>query len=870
MADNHESVNGNDPNKENQENGSAFNSEELLQDIMEEIEHEIEADLKVEDNLIDETELDKAIDVYKGKDKLVEGEDTAREEIFKKTSDDIIFDFNDENWLEENLLIEDETLKSLSDEEIDKILDQAETIPSLKESDPAVAEKLKDFDKSFELEQEIDDQDFLYEEEVEYETYQGDKEPISTTKQKTVEDKLKTQQKVKNELQKEETLPDNQEKQAKEKESVESKQQDMDSITPDDIEKKSLNEDIDSPDQTKSETTEEEDSKKNDRDDTSSMIQPMPLNSNNVKKESNTMEMNSQDQPVFESYNQETPKEIPQMKQPPLTKKHFEHMQDSIILTTGYELQEELYLKSPPLIEENLVETVEAEQSQVLEFFNEEEEASRKETAKKETQQTESDGITLEEETIEQSADQVPLSYEDDLEQELTQRIEDLKGQGIDLEEAELIASEEQIIGSDLPQKDVTQDQLDATEEDLILDQLDLEITGEHTLDEEIEFEEINKMPEETDHLEGVQGYSFEETLQKVFEKESSETPALIEEEVEKIEEQQEPSLSRRESISESIEREMARPIKSVSLDINFVFDEEEEEEDGQFIELEVSPAKVKEPIKEIGQVQPEKESFKLVEEEMVTEEFDTNLLLTQEQELEPLSTRLEEVEEPKELETEPEPEKYSATGIADRKKATDDGLDKYRMLEIQEDIIITEAEIILDYESPYRESEETSEEIDKKLEIVEKSLEEAEMEEAINVTIDDVADELNKINQMIDNVDDIVDQTVEEHYVKESDEDYNRIDKMIEGIPNIVDQTVDQIKELEETWSSDKEIADQQAKKDFEKIKQQAKVSDNELKEMLVYLDSLLGELPVNKIKEFAESKYYHLYNKLFDEMGI
>ena len=43
-----------------------------------------------------------------------------------------------------------------------------------------------------------------------------------------------------------------------------------------------------------------------------------------------------------------------------------------------------------------------------------------------------------------------------------------------------------------------------------------------------------------------------------------------------------------------------------------------------------------------------------------------------------------------------------------------------------------------------------------------------------------------------------------------------------------------------------------------------------DEIKEVLKYIDKLFGDLPTEKIKEFAQSEYYDKYNKLFDELGI
>ncbi len=42
------------------------------------------------------------------------------------------------------------------------------------------------------------------------------------------------------------------------------------------------------------------------------------------------------------------------------------------------------------------------------------------------------------------------------------------------------------------------------------------------------------------------------------------------------------------------------------------------------------------------------------------------------------------------------------------------------------------------------------------------------------------------------------------------------------------------------------------------------------DIKEVLKYIDSLFGDLPNEKIEEFAKSKYYTLYNKLFKDLGI
>ncbi len=46
--------------------------------------------------------------------------------------------------------------------------------------------------------------------------------------------------------------------------------------------------------------------------------------------------------------------------------------------------------------------------------------------------------------------------------------------------------------------------------------------------------------------------------------------------------------------------------------------------------------------------------------------------------------------------------------------------------------------------------------------------------------------------------------------------------------------------------------------------------LQDEDLKKLMKYLDTLLEKLPDDVIKEFAESEYYDLYNKILDKLGI
>ena len=42
------------------------------------------------------------------------------------------------------------------------------------------------------------------------------------------------------------------------------------------------------------------------------------------------------------------------------------------------------------------------------------------------------------------------------------------------------------------------------------------------------------------------------------------------------------------------------------------------------------------------------------------------------------------------------------------------------------------------------------------------------------------------------------------------------------------------------------------------------------DIKSVLSYMDQLLESLPEDKMKEFAESEYFEMYNRLFNELGI
>ena len=50
----------------------------------------------------------------------------------------------------------------------------------------------------------------------------------------------------------------------------------------------------------------------------------------------------------------------------------------------------------------------------------------------------------------------------------------------------------------------------------------------------------------------------------------------------------------------------------------------------------------------------------------------------------------------------------------------------------------------------------------------------------------------------------------------------------------------------------------------------EQIDIDKKNLKTIIKYLDDMLENLPEEKIKEFAESEYYDLYNRLLDSLEI
>ncbi|MDH5717634.1 MAG: hypothetical protein OEZ22_08335, partial [Spirochaetia bacterium] len=75
-----------------------------------------------------------------------------------------------------------------------------------------------------------------------------------------------------------------------------------------------------------------------------------------------------------------------------------------------------------------------------------------------------------------------------------------------------------------------------------------------------------------------------------------------------------------------------------------------------------------------------------------------------------------------------------------------------------------------------------------------------------------------------------------------------------------------------EESIKTEPIIKDSEGNIDLQKDSQEyEKIPDREdLRNIISYLDVLLGELPENTIKQFAESDYFKVYQKVMDELGL
>ena len=83
----------------------------------------------------------------------------------------------------------------------------------------------------------------------------------------------------------------------------------------------------------------------------------------------------------------------------------------------------------------------------------------------------------------------------------------------------------------------------------------------------------------------------------------------------------------------------------------------------------------------------------------------------------------------------------------------------------------------------------------------------------------------------------------------------------------------VEEISEMPSPLEAEPEVKEEEVKPTtVPPVEESAReeVADEDLKKLIKYLDSLLEKLPDDVIKEFAESEYYDLYNKILEKFGI
>ncbi len=73
-----------------------------------------------------------------------------------------------------------------------------------------------------------------------------------------------------------------------------------------------------------------------------------------------------------------------------------------------------------------------------------------------------------------------------------------------------------------------------------------------------------------------------------------------------------------------------------------------------------------------------------------------------------------------------------------------------------------------------------------------------------------------------------------------------------------------------EESLSPKAEATSLEAKEERPEIEALPNDLRQEIKSVLSYMDQLLDSLPEEKIEEFARSKHFEVYKKLFEDLGI
>ena len=104
-----------------------------------------------------------------------------------------------------------------------------------------------------------------------------------------------------------------------------------------------------------------------------------------------------------------------------------------------------------------------------------------------------------------------------------------------------------------------------------------------------------------------------------------------------------------------------------------------------------------------------------------------------------------------------------------------------------------------------------------------------------------------------------------------------DKIEVQVAKIPEI-ERQVAKIPEIEKQVAKIPEI-DTVTQEPTEEKEPEVEKEDNgvfteelkgEIKTVLAYMDQLLENLPESKIEEFAKSEHFHVYKKLFDELGL
>lgn len=105
--------------------------------------------------------------------------------------------------------------------------------------------------------------------------------------------------------------------------------------------------------------------------------------------------------------------------------------------------------------------------------------------------------------------------------------------------------------------------------------------------------------------------------------------------------------------------------------------------------------------------------------------------------------------------------------------------------------------------------------------------------------------------------------------FFDESDEDES-VTLSADELKNILDDAVEEVEmAVPEPQAAAVAAGPAVSEESSEGVSEGALSRDN-LKEILIYLDNLLDKLPEEEIRKFATSRYYDLYNAIFEELGL